>query len=629
MTLEQFLGNRYQLTARLPALGTTHQRYLVVPTNGTNEQLVLSYADYSRPISMESLGKQRRISEVMMRPSVGLLCRVTDFDLKADYQWSVSEYAGDFSLRELLQQRQSLSMEEVEAFLRLLTEACEAAAAGGWPRLQLDAAQLFLDPRLGLPRIPAPDIPAFDAAGIDAGEVDPMATMQFNAADLRAALMDPVPKDTHDYVLPLAALACDLLGQPQHLRGGNARYQPVPQLTSQQNVLLRRALTSEGRAGFATAKGFMDEFFGISVSHQIAAHTERLKTLTSHSQRSAAASAPPPLPGQVPPAVRPPQMPVSPPAFPAAYSPPAPPPLPEPASHLSALDSTMGLSMMVTQPVAPPKPKPVPSGPRTAMLSASALDRALAESAPPVVRVRLVPDSEEAPIFALVGEEHIVLGRSAADADFIAQFRPRSNMNDARSRRISRAQTRGHIQNGKLKLEETDAVNPSVMQDAPIPGYVEVNLPMNFLLAGEYPVEIRAIGSDYPEGREVQGWTDPALPADGKLRGAAILRPGGSGVMMCEAAVLFSDLGIHFSKSGRPWMRADAAAMPVARLHRFAGHFWIEPLEASVVAVASGSEVRSKAHELILLTEGSKVRLGPYGYTVQYYNLPASASQSG
>lgn len=590
MSLEQFLGQRYRLTSRLPAFGTTHQRYVVQGTSGTPEEYVLSFCDYSKSLTMDALAKQRRVAEVMMRPPVGLLCRVVDFELKAEYQCVVSEYPGDYSLRELLQQRQSLSMEEVEAFLRLLTEACEAATALGWPKLHLDAAHLFLDTRLGLPRIPAPDIPIFDNAGSGTQQYDPMATIQFNAADLRAAV-DPLPKDTHDYVLPLAALTCDLLGQPQHMRGGNARYQPVPQLTSQQNVLLRRALTSEGRATFNSAKSFMDEFFGVSMHHSIVAHTERLRTLTSPGTRSASHA--------------------------AAAAAAAAPPVATPDSLASFSSAT------VRRPGPPPLPPMRPPGPVTSVLSVSARDREAAEKAPPMVRLRLVPDSEEAPIFTLVGEETMILGRSAADADFIAQFRPRSNMNDARSRRVSRAQTKAQIKDGKLVLEESVAVNPSVLQDAPIPGFAQAELPVNFLLAGEYPMEVRAMPSDYDKGREVSGWGDVE---NGRLQGGIILRPGGSGVLLCEAAVVFSDVGLHFSKSGRPWLRADASAMPVARVHRFAGQFWLEPIEPSVVAIASGTEVRTKAHDMVLLTEGSKVRLGPYGYSVQSYTLPASDS---
>lgn len=581
MTLDQFLDNKYNVTARLPALSGTHQRYVVQGTSGTPEQFVLSFCDYSRPVGRASLERQRRVVEAMSRPPVALLCRSIDSRLEPDYQWMVSEFPGEFSLKELLQQRQSLTMDEVEAFLRLLTEACEAATTLGWPRLSLEAANLFIDARLGLPRIPAPDIPSFEASGSDVADFDPMATMQFNVADLRPAT-DPIPKDTHDYVLPLAALCCDLLGQPQSMRGGNARYQPVPQLTSQQNVLLRRALTSEGRAGFASAKSFMDDFFGISMSPSIAAHTERLRTMTvtiprtnQHQQTGADA----------------------------------------------ADVSPLAVTIRVAQP--PPLPemkKPEPPAPVRAAVSVNPDEKAAAQAMRPTTRLRLLPDHEEAPIFALVADEWLTLGRSAADADFVAQFRPRSNVNDGRSRRISRTQSRLRLTDDqtKIKIHESSAVNPSVVNDAPVSGSVETDPPVNFLLAGEYPVEIRMMPGDYPEKREIIDW--PEVDG-GPLGGALIIRAGGAGVLLCEAAIVFSDVGLHFSKSGRPWFRAEAGAVPAARIHRIAGQFWLEPIAASVFSRAGNMDTPTLPHELLLLRDGDKLRFGPYGYKVLGYAL--------
>jgi hypothetical protein len=510
---------------------------------------------------------------------VGLLCRSIEWRLEPEFQWVVSELPQGPSLREVLQSRQSLTMEEVEAFLRLLTEACEAAVMLNWPKLSLETSNLYHDTRLGLPRVPAPDIPVFENAGTDTPEFDPMATMQFNAADLRSA-MEPLPKDTRDYVLPLAALCCDLLGQPQAMRGGNARYQPVPQLTSQQNVLLRRALTSEGRAGFLSAKAFIDEFFGISMHSSIVAHTERLRSLTATmSSQSAAAASPPPLSAAL-----------------VTVRQPSPPPLPGAEGA---------------------KPLPVL---KTAPLTVREGDREAAEQLSPVLRLRLMPESEDSPVFALVADERLVLGRSATDADFVAQFRPRSNTNDGRSRRISRAQMHLTLKGAKIVLEESSAVNPSVIHDAPIPGYAEMDLPANFLLGGEYPIEVRPMPSDYDQPRQVE------LPHKDKekLHGAIILRAGGPGVLLCEAAVVFSDVGLHFSKSGRPWLRAESSTVPAARFHHMMGQFWLEPIEASVISAPRSDGAATKAHELVLLTMGAKLRIGSCGYTVQTYELGAS-----
>ena len=279
--------------------------------------------------------------------------------------------------------------------------------------------------------------------------------------------------------------AASCWASPRSMRGGNARYQPVPQLTSQQNVLLRRALTSEGRAGFVSAKSFMDEFFGVSLHPSIAAHTDRLRSITATMGDATATQTP--------------------------------------------LTSAL---VTVRQAVPPPLPtavtaKPPPKLVRAA-LSVRAGDREAAEQLSPVLRLRLVPDSEDSPVFALVADERLILGRSAADADFIAQFRPRSNANDGRSRRISRAQMQLSLKGGKIALEESSAVNPSVIVDAPIPGYAELSLPANFLLGGEYPIEVRPMPSDYDQPREVD------LPhKDGDmLQGALIVRAGGAGVLL-------------------------------------------------------------------------------------------------
>lgn len=164
-------------------------------------------------------------------------------------------------------------------------------------------------------------------------------------------------------------------------------------------------------------------------------------------------------------------------------------------------------------------------------------------------------------------------------------------------------------------------MNPSVIYDAPIPGFAEMSLPANFLLGGEYPVEVRPMPSDYDHPREV----DLPHKDEDKLQGALIVRAGGAGVLLCEAAVVFSDVGLHFSKSGRPWFRAENSTTPAARFHRMAGQFWLEPIEASVISVSTEDGPLTKAHELVLLGAGSKLRIGSCGYTVQDY-VPAALS---
>ncbi len=537
MNLEEILGQRYQIIGRLPAWLESHQRFVLQNPASTSERWILSYCVPEQPMSPESLLKQQRLIEIMTKPPVALLCRVIEADIQPDYQLVISEMPGEQTLRELLQQRKSLSIDEAEAFLRMLTEACESAALQGWPRLPIDMAHLYLDGRIGLPRVAVPDVPIFDESNVVA------------------------PVEARDYVKPLAALCCEFLGHPQSLRGGNVLYQSISQLATGQNAVLRRALTNEDRMEYSGARIFMNQLF---TAFDGVTPAEKMRTLTE---------------------------------------------------TMSSEDRQVISADAVTVRFTVPAVRQTSS---TASGSAPLLvlpaDREMAATMLPIKRLRLLPDSEDAPVFTLVNDEWLTMGRSAAEADFIAQFRPRSNVNDGRSRRISRAQTRLQLRDGRLIIEENGAVNPSLYEGAIIHEKLEVHASDSFMLAGLYPMDARYVASDYKSGREIRDWPKPDVTP---MKGALIISAGGSGVFLCEAAMIFSDVGLHFSKSGRPWFRAETNTRPVARIHVIAGLFWMEPVEANMIARLGGA--KSKRHELILMHDGNKLRIGPYGYTVQNF----------
>ncbi len=563
MKLEQILNHRYTIAGRLPAFSATHQRYELLSAGGDGERFVLSFCDYAKAISANAVARQHQVGEALAHPMAALLCRAIECRFEQDCQAVISEFPGEVSLREVLQERQSLDIEEVEAFLRLLTDATEAAVRQGWPRLMLNAAHLYLDKRLGLPRVPVPDVPVFDAVGAELPGFDPMQTMQFNAADLRQ-VSDPIPKDTLDYVPALAALGCDLLGQPKTLRGRNTRYQPVPQFSSQQNILLRRALTGEARAGFASTRVFMEELFGIPLQLDLAAQTERLRYLTSSAAKS--------------------------------------------VSHLTSPIFDSAVTVRLPQPRAA-----IPAEPAIAPFVVLDSDAVAVASLPPVLRIRLMPEVEEAPAFSLAANGWLLLGRSAGDSDFVAQFRPRSSAADGRTRRISRVQARVRTAGNRMELEETDMLNPSTYRDTPVGAGLMLDSPAFMLLAGEYPVELHRVISDYKAPRTVKDhadWSDSGEP-----QGALVARPGGPGVMLWEATLVLSDVGLHFSQSGRPWLRVDGSDPSAARLHYFRGQFWLESLEAGTIKSADGSIMQT--HEVMLLQADLKFFIGSYAYSVQ------------
>ena len=66
--------------------------------------------------------------------------------------------------------------------------------------------------------------------------------------------------------------------------------------------------------------------------------------------------------------------------------------------------------------------------------------------------------------------------------------------------------------------------------------------------------------------------------------------------------------------------------MPVARVHRYADQFWLEPIDVTNVTRNDG---RTKAHELILLHNGVKITLGAFTYTVQSYSISSGDATNG
>ncbi|MCE9520757.1 MAG: hypothetical protein K8R87_14560 [Verrucomicrobia bacterium] len=571
MKFEQILHHRYTIAGRLPACSATHQRYELLSAGGTGDRFVLSFCDYAKAISTKAVARQQQVGEALVHPSAALLCRAIECRFEPDFQAVISEFPGEVSLREVLQEQQSLELEEVEAFLRLVTDAAESAVRQGWPKLMLDVAHLYLNERLGLPRVPVPDMPIFDAVGSELPGFDPMQTMQFNTADLKQSA-DPIPKDSREYVPALAALACDLLGQPRTLRGHNMRYQPVPQFTSQQNIHLRRALTGEARAGFASARNFTEELFGSPMQLDIATQTERLRSLALTASKTELRAAAP------------------------------------------AFDPALTVRL------------PLPSAAATAESAKAPLvvhqsDAVAVATLPSAQRLRLMPEVEEAPVFSLAAVEWLLLGRSAGDSDFVAQFRPRSSAADGRTRRISRVQARVRVTGSRIELEETDMLNPSTYRDTPVGAGLMLDSPTFMLLAGEYPVELHRVKLDDQSPRvfaDRLDWNESAEP-----QGALVARPGGPGVMLWEAALVLSDVGLHFSQSGRPWLQVDNSDSAAARLHYLQGQFWLEPIEAGAIKCADSSTPR--AHDLILLRAGLKFYIGKYAYTVQ----PVTLGESG
>lgn len=540
MTVESLIENRYQIVNRLPSVSARHERILLKKVAGAGH-VIISFSGTSLPRTKEALSNQRALVEQLLQPPVALLCRVVESRIESDFQMTVSEYPGELTLMSVVRERGALRLDEVEAFLRVVLEACEAATARGWPRLDLRAEALCLDPRLGLPRIPAPDVPLYDGDEAEA-----------------------IPMDSKEYVLPFAQLCRDLLDLSKD-------FDAPSQINAHQRALLKQVLQGDGANRFSSARAFVDVVFDGSRDTSMSLHTERLKNFTATVTHS---------------------------------------------DLHSGLSSAM-LTIKMPPPVASPQVNPVD------IIRVKSADRQALAEMKPTRRLRLLPHTEDAPVLSVVADQWLSLGRSVGGADFIAQFRPRTNVNDARSRKISRTQARILKLGTKLVVDEQGPVNPTLVGDSPVGPHQELPFPVEMLLAGEYPAEAYHVPSEYRRQREIEN--PPVFDSVG-LDGGVLVRPNSSGVFLNEAVMLFSDIGIHFSHSGRPWFRADANTLPIARIHRYADQFWLEPIDVTNVTSRGGN---TTPHELILLHNGVKLTIGAFSYTVQSYSVGEGLTTRG
>lgn len=237
-----------------------------------------------------------------------------------------------------------------------------------------------------------------------------------------------------------------------------------------------------------------------------------------------------------------------------------------------------------------------------------------------VSRVRLMPDSKDAPILGVAMDSEVWIGRSVTQTDFVTQFLPRSPLNDSRTRSVSRVQVKAQMKGGQIMIEDVAGANPSMIDRQRLDAATAVDLPVTVLIGSEYPVELRAARSAHPPGGlTVEGWSE-GKKKQGAQKGATLVLAGVSGVLKMELAWLHTDVGlVTSSASGALKFRAADDPSCVARLHRHDSALWLESVsDRTVVLVA---DVPLPVGELCVLVAGDVVKIGDRKLLVQPFHL--------
>jgi hypothetical protein len=293
--LEEQVFARFEMYGRLPAGNGPHRRFSGRMKN-RNELLLVSCASYG-PLPDDCVELQRQVGEKMKHPGCPSLIGLLEAVYEAEYHWQCAIVQGE-GLRECLRTRQSLTPAQAGWIMSCLADALTAVVRDGWPRLVINAAQVCVDLKAGRAWLLPPDMPLFGVPTLQMAI--PQQTMAFNPASFAAADEPAIPTCTRDYVSPLAALCCEMLGfAASSVPSQNERFRSIPALNSHQNTLLRSALAGSQRHHFESVADFVSQFTALADegtgSHRVTTHSHvptAAATITSHNTSHETAARP-------------------------------------------------------------------------------------------------------------------------------------------------------------------------------------------------------------------------------------------------------------------------------------------------------------------------------------------------
>lgn len=226
--------------------------------------------------------------------------------------------------------------------------------------------------------------------------------------------------------------------------------------------------------------------------------------------------------------------------------------------------------------------------------------------------LRLMPANSGTPILSFVaGDQPLILGRSATDADFVAQYSPRSNTNDARTRMISRRQLEIHrVDNDseQFKIKDTGSQNPSLLDDSKAVDTRKIRPPFSLLLGGEYAIRVKLYPSRYDKFREFDKSVPvtQAMEEESSVCGPSIIVRGmESQILRFDTAWITSDIELVADNNGVLRLGQSQGNDIAARVHYWHQEFWIEGTPGDFRLRIDDTDLA--AHELAPLRPGAKL----------------------
>jgi hypothetical protein len=242
----------------------------------------------------------------------------------------------------------------------------------------------------------------------------------------------------------------------------------------------------------------------------------------------------------------------------------------------------------------------------------------------PGMALKLEPAEPTALSIHLVARPKFTVGRSAGMADFIARVLPESEMNDARTNRLSRIHALLEIDGGQITLRDGNGSGPSLNGSlldgqALTPTHPTV-LPHRgrLVLGEEYALDLIPLDRVEPPAWEIvnlDAWPGPAeVPSEIPYE-ALICEPVDGHTLSRHSVWLFSEAGFGLDPAGNVvWDTRGRGTSPAA-FHYYRGCFWLRNVALSE-PVLTGDGTLLGAGEIMPLAPQQTLRLGSHIFTV-------------
>ena len=218
----------------------------------------------------------------------------------------------------------------------------------------------------------------------------------------------------------------------------------------------------------------------------------------------------------------------------------------------------------------------------------------------------------------LVARPRFILGRSPEEADCLLWFWPRGEIQDNKTRRLSKKHCALSLEDGRISVSNLATASLITLdgQDLPVPGETPLGHRGVLNLSGIYFLEVihtPARPGSEPDIANLSDWVGTAPPAPlPTATGSVRFVPLTPHVLPQDAVWLFTDATFGSSKANPLALKIDGLDEIQGRFHYYRGCFWVENL-------ANNGGLHVDGHALAPgriapLTHGQPLRLGNCDY---------------